>query len=182
MQSTLFSIGHGNKSIDEFLNELTTHGVDFLMDVRTKPGSKWNPQFNQNELKAELDKAKITYVFAGDQLGGLPADRTCYDSDGKVIYEVIRKKDFFKAGLERLLKANENSVNLAVMCSESKPEECHRSKLIGQELLKKGISLKHIISTDRYKSQEEVMNILTKGKNPVDLFGEEVALKSRIVH
>ena len=130
-------------------------------------------------MKAALADRNITYVFAGDELGGLPADRTCYDSDGKVIYEVIRKRAFFKVGLERLLKANDNKVKLAMMCSESKPEECHRSKLIGQELLKMDISVNHIVSADRFKSQEEVMNILTKGKNPVNLFGEEIDLTSR---
>lgn len=132
-----------------------------------------------HHLKTALIKHDITYVFAGDELGGLPSDRTCYDSDGKVIYEVIRKREFYKSGLDRLLKANENKVDLALMCSVSKPEECHRSKLIGQELLTHAISVNHIVSTDRFKSQEEVMNILTKGKNPINLFGEEIDLTSR---
>ena len=65
------------------------------------------------------------------------------------------------------------------MCSESKPEECHRSKLIGQELLKKKISLNHIVSPDRVKSQETVMIELTKGKGTVDLFGNEIDFTSR---
>ena len=65
------------------------------------------------------------------------------------------------------------------MCSESKPEECHRSKLIGQELMKKEISLNHIISTEKIKSQLDVMNELTKGKGTVDLFGQEADFISR---
>ena len=65
------------------------------------------------------------------------------------------------------------------MCSESKPEECHRSKLIGQELLNKDISLKHIVSDKRVKSQQTVMNELTKGKGTVDLFGNEMDFTSR---
>jgi hypothetical protein len=65
------------------------------------------------------------------------------------------------------------------MCSESKPEECHRSKLIGQELLKKKISLKHIVSDKLVKSQEMVMSELTKGKGTVDLFGNEIDFTSR---
>ena len=104
-------------------------------------------------------------------LGGLPEDRSCYDYNGKVIYDLIKEKDFFKQGLERLTTANEKKIKLAIMCSESKPEECHRSKLIGQELLKKNISLKHIVSKIKIKSQETVMNELTKGKGTVDLFG-----------
>ena len=112
-------------------------------------------------------------------LGGRPEDRSCYDFNGKVVYDLIREKGFFKEGLKRLIIANEKRIKLSIMCSESKPEECHRSKLIGQELSKKEISLKHIISEKRIKSQESVMSELTKGLNTVDLFGKETGFISR---
>ena len=99
--------------------------------------------------------------------------------NGKVVYDLIKEKDFFKEGLERLTTANEKHIKLAIMCSESKPEECHRSKLIGQELLKKKISLKHIVSDKLVKTQEMVMAELTKGKGTVDLFGNEIDFTSR---
>ena len=178
-ETTIYSIGHGNKKIEDFINELKSFNILFLLDIRSKPFSKWNPQFNQNELKFKLEENGIKYVFVGDSLGGLPDDRSCYDYNGKVVYDLIKEKDFFKEGLERLTIANEKKINLAIMCSEAKPEECHRSKLIGQELLKKKISLKHIISTKLIKSQEIVMNELTKGNGTVDLFGNEMDFKSR---
>lgn len=177
--TTIYSIGHGNKKIEDFIAELKSFKIQFLLDIRSKPYSKWNPQFNQAALDLELKKNGITYVFVGDTLGGLPEDRSCYDFDGKVVYELIKEKDFFKQGLKRLTTANEKGINLAIMCSESKPEECHRSKLIGQELLNKEISLKHIVSDKRVKSQETVMNELTKGKGTVDLFGNEMDFTSR---
>ena len=65
------------------------------------------------------------------------------------------------------------------MYSESKLKECHRSKLIGQELKKKYISLNHIVSNTRVKSQQTVMNELTKGKGTVDLFGQNIDFTSR---
>lgn len=177
--TTIYSIGHGNKKIEDFIVELKSFKIQFLLDIRSKPYSKWNPQFNQAALDLELKNNGITYVFVGDTLGGLPEDRSCYDYDGKVVYDLIKEKDFFKQGLERLTTANEKKINLAIMCSESKPEECHRSKLIGQELLNKEISLKHIVSDKRVKSQETVMNELTKGKGTVDLFGNEMDFTSR---
>lgn len=177
--TTIYSIGHGNKKIEDFIAELKSFKIQFLLDIRSKPYSKWNPQFNQAALDLELKNNGITYVFVGDTLGGLPEDRSCYDFDGKVVYDLIREKDFFKQGLERLTTANEKRINLAIMCSESKPEECHRSKLIGQELLNKDISLKHIVSDKRIKSQQTVMNELTKGKGTVDLFGNEMDFTSR---
>lgn len=179
MDNTIFSIGHGNKELPEFLKELQSEGVQYLLDVRSKPYSKWNPQYNREELEASLKEQGITYVFVGDTLGGLPQDRTCYDSDGKVIYDVIRKKAFFKEGMTRLLTANEKQVPLAMMCSEANPASCHRSKLIGQELLRHKISVKHIVGKDKIKPQEVVMAEITKGKNTTDLFGDEIDLTSR---
>jgi uncharacterized protein (DUF488 family) len=178
-ETTLYSIGHGNKKIEDFIQELKSFEIQFLLDIRSKPFSKWNPQFNQNELKFKLEENGIKYVFVGDTLGGLPEDRSCYDYDGKVVYDLIKEKNFFKEGLERLTTADEKQIKLAIMCSESKPEECHRSKLIGQELLKKKISLKHIVSDKLVKSQEIVMAELTKGKGTVDLFGNETDFTSR---
>ncbi len=178
-ETTIYSIGHGNKSIEDFINELKSFEIQFLLDIRSKPYSKWNPQFNQNELKFKVEEYGIKYVFVGDSLGGLPEDRSCYDRNGKVVYDLIKEKGFFKDGLERLTTANEKQIKLAIMCSESKPEECHRSKLIGQELLKQHISLKHIMSAKQIKSQELVMMELTKGKGTIDLFGNETDFTSR---
>lgn len=178
-ETSIYSIGHGNKSIEDFIAELKEHHVAYLLDIRSKPYSKWNPQYNQKALELELEKNNITYVFVGDSLGGLPEDRSCYDSNGKVVYDLIKDKDFFKKGLERIITANEKHIRLAMMCSESKPEECHRSKLIGQELLKEKISVKHIISKGLVKPQETVMNELTKGKGTINLFGEETDFTSR---
>lgn len=177
--TTLYSIGHGSKKIEDFIEELKSFDIEYLLDIRSKPFSKWNPQFNQAALELELKNHGITYVFVGDTLGGLPEDRSCYDFNGKVVYDIIKEKQFFKQGLKRLTTANEKRIQLAIMCSESKPEECHRSKLIGQELRNKEISLKHIVSIKRVKSQETVMNELTKGKGTVDLFGNEIDFTSR---
>lgn len=177
--TTIYSIGHGNKNIEEFVAELKSFSIQYLLDIRSKPFSKWSPQYNQNELKSDLEKNNIKYVFLGNTLGGLPDDRSCYNSDGKVVYELIKDKEFFKQSLQRLITANEKNINIAIMCSESKPEECHRSKLIGEELLKKNISIKHIISKEVIKTQEAVINELTKGKGTMDIFGESLDFTSR---
>lgn len=177
-KSTIYSIGHGNKKIEVFVAELKSFNIQYLLDVRSKPYSKWNPQFNKDQLEVALKQDGISYVFVGDKLGGLPEDRSCYDEKGKVLYDVLKKKDFFREGLKRLTTAQNKQIPLAIMCSESKPDTCHRSKLIGQELLKKNISLLHIISCKQTKSQETVMNELTKGKGTVDLFGNEIEFGS----
>lgn len=181
--STLYSIGHGNKSIETLIEELKFFDIDFLIDIRSKPYSKYNPQFNQNELKFSILAENINYTFMGDVLGGLPDDITCY-TNGHVDYNKLKTKDFFKKGLNRLITANTKKLSVAIMCSESKPEECHRTKLIGEELLKFGISMNHITRTNNnqkhliIKSQNEVMQIVAP-YGTVDLFGEELSFGSR---
>lgn len=179
MRSTVYSIGHGNKTIEDFIKELESFDIRYLIDIRSKPFSKWNPQFNQTIFKMEIERNGIKYVFLGDKLGGLPDDRSCYDSNGKVVYDFMKDKDFFKEGLNRLITANEKAIKVAIMCSESKPEECHRTKLIGEELLKLDISINHIIAENKIKSQEAVIGELTDGFGLVDLFGNKTDFTSR---
>ena len=175
----LYTIGHGNRKAKDFLSIIKKYGIEFLVDVRSQPYSKFNPQFNQNELKYYLEEHGVKYVFMGDTLGGRPEDRTCYDDDGKVNYESIKTKDFFQKGIERLKIAYDKGVNVVIMCSESKPIECHRSKLIGKVLNNEKIVLQHIDEKGILKDQATVINELNKGLSEVDLFGNPLNATSR---
>lgn len=178
-KETLFSIGYGNKKIEQFIAELKANNIEYVIDVRSKPFSKWNSQFNQVSLKITLENEGIKYAFFGDTLGGLPSDRSCYDENDKVVYEVVKEKEFFKQGIKRLLTAYQKKIPVAIMCSEAKPEECHRSKLIGRELAKKKVPLIHIISESMNKWQVDLMNEIMEGRNEIDIFGNEAPLFSR---
>ena len=166
----LYTIGHGNRKPEDFLALLKDYGIEYLVDVRSQPYSKFNPQFNQNELKFFLERNGVKYVFMGDNIGGRPKDTTCYDDDGKVDYEKVKMKDFFLQGIDRLKTAYNKEINLVIMCSESKPCECHRSKLIGRVLNSDKITLKHIDENGKLKDQNTVILELNKGKNDINLF------------
>jgi len=159
-QSTIYSIGHGNKTIEQFIDEIKLYNIEYLIDVRTTPYSKWNPHFNKNELIYALKENNIKYIYLGDKIGGLPSDKSCYTDDGKIDYLLLKDKNFFKEGLNRLVKANSKNIKVVTMCSETKPEECHRSKLIGKELLMIDIDMKHIINKDKLKLQSDINNEL----------------------
>ena len=182
-KSSVYSIGHGNKSIDTLIEELRHFEINYLIDIRSKPYSKYSPHFNQNALKFALMDREITYAFMGDVLGGLPEDPTCY-TNGHVDYEKLKDKDFFKTGLQRLITAHNKNIKIAIMCSESKPEECHRTKLIGEELKHLGIVINHITRTKNKqnqiitKNQDEVMLIVAPN-GTINLFGEEITFGSR---
>ncbi len=175
----LYTIGHGTRKVDEFLTLLKTFEIEYLIDVRSQPYSKFNPQFNQNDLRFFLKENGITYVFMGDSIGGRPHDISCYDNEGKVDYEIVKTKDFFLQGIDRLKKAYTKNINVVIMCSESKPRECHRTKLIGRVLHHDNVVLRHIDENGRIKDQATVINELNKGLSDIDLFGAQENATSR---
>lgn len=178
-KTPLYSIGHGNRKPEDFLSLLRDFKIEYLIDVRSQPYSKFNPQFNQNDLKYFLERNGITYVFMGDTIGGRPKDISCYDNEGKVDYEVVKSKEFFLSGIDRLKTAYTKDINVVIMCSESKPCECHRSKLIGKILATDNILIRHIDEKGKLKDQTTVMNELNKGLSEYDLFGNPINATSR---
>jgi uncharacterized protein (DUF488 family) len=165
----LFTIGYGARSLEDFIATLTANGIEYVIDVRTAPYSKFKPEFSREVLQHRLKPAGIHYLFMGDTLGGQPKDPDCH-TDGKVDYAKVRAQSFFQEGLERLRKASEGQHRVALMCSEGRPEQCHRSKLIGEALAEAGILLCHIDEDGCLLTQTQVIHRLTKGQ--MDLFGQ----------
>lgn len=158
-KTPIFSIGYGNRKIDDFIRLLYDYEIGFVVDVRSRPYSKFNPDYSQASLERHLKANAVRYVFMGDTLGGQPSDNSCY-TDGKVDYDICKSKDFFKSGIERIKKAWVQDIRVALMCSESKPQDCHRSKLIGQALRENGIGMVHIDETGKIKTQDQVISLL----------------------
>ena len=155
----IYTIGYGAHDIDAFIDLLAEHQIAFLIDVRSEPYSRYKPEFSKSALQASLAQAGIRYVFMGDQLGGRPKDEACY-VDGKVDYESILEMPFYQEGIERLQKAFEQQHRVALMCSEGKPEQCHRTRLIGETLDQSDIDVMHIDENNELKSQDEVLSRL----------------------
>jgi len=178
----LYTVGHGSRKREDFLGLLKSFGIEYLVDVRSQPYSKFNPQFNQTEIKFFLESNGIRYVFMGDSIGGRPKDKSCYDREGKVDYDAVSTKDFFIKGIERLKVAYNKEVNVALMCSETKPCECHRSKLIGRVLSMNNILLRHIDEKGVLKDQATVINEANEGLSEFDLFGKPINRTSRNIY
>lgn len=165
----LFTIGYGARTLEEFLSTLRTRQIEYIIDVRTSPYSKFKPEFSKELLQYHVERAGVRYIFMGDTLGGQPHDPACH-TDGKVDYDKVRAQPFFQAGIERLRKAFLQKRRAALMCSEGRPEQCHRSKLIGEALADLGIPVLHIDEDGQLIPQTEVIDRLTKGQ--MDLFGQ----------
>ncbi len=178
MNFPIYSIGHGNRNIESFFSLLKKYQIDFLIDVRSTPFSKFHSHFNRENLEIYSKTQNIRYVFMGENLGGRPKDRSCYDHEGHVLYEKISEKSFFIEGVNRLKVAYEKNLRVACMCSELNPCDCHRSKLIGESLYKSNIEMVHIDGKGKLQNQSEVINQLTGGMS-VDIFGDVMEFKSR---
>lgn len=166
IEGMIFTIGHSNRSAAEFTALLQRYGISYLADVRSAPYSRYNPQYNQKALQQHLANNGIAYVYMGNELGGMPKNPSCYDDDGRLNYGLVSQTTFFKAGIERLQTADAKQLPVAIMCSEAKPQECHRSILISPALRALGIEVIHIDEKGELKTYAEVATLLNKSQNP----------------
>lgn len=159
----IYTIGYGNRSIENFIKLLKTYNIKYLVDIRSQPYSRYSPVFSKDALELHLKQHQIRYVYMGDTLGGRPKDSSCYVDDGRVDYTVLREKDFYRRGINRLHTAWEKELPIALMCSEMKPEECHRGKLVGNTLVEQGLAVSHIDEAGNIKTQDEINQFFTDG-------------------
>jgi uncharacterized protein (DUF488 family) len=142
MTSPIYTIGHSTHSIERLIELLKMHHITALCDVRSRPYSRMNPQFNREPLRDALRDSGIKYVFLGKELGARSEDRSCY-RNGQVQYDLLAETPLFKHGMERI-REGAFSYRIALMCAEKEPLECHRTILVGRRLFEEGTPLKHI--------------------------------------
>ncbi len=145
---TILTVGHSTRPIDEFLGLLRGHGVRRLVDVRTVPRSRHNPQFNADALAASLGGAGIAYVHLPG-LGGLRHPRpdsinTAWRNRSFRGYADHMQSAAFADALQRCLELAADGP-VALMCAEAVPWRCHRS-LIADALIARGIEPREIVS------------------------------------
>ena len=169
----VLTIGHSNHTIERFIELLCQHRVTAVADVRSSPYSKIHAKFNREALAAALKQEGIAYSFLGKELGGRPADKTCYEH-GRVQYRRVAATPIFRSGLDRIL-AGVQSYRIALMCAEREPIECHRALLVAPELEKAGITVLHLHIDGRTESHTDAMSRL------LDLFrlADEDLFRSR---
>ena len=140
----IYSVGHSDHTMSDFIQLLHRYGITHLVDVRSQPYSRWTPQFNREELAESLQEAGIAYVSMGNNLGGRPADPDLHrPGEERPDYERMAQTPGYQAGIARLLELAQ-AAHVAVMCSEGDHRHCHRHLLITQTLLEHGVGVQHI--------------------------------------
>ncbi len=143
----IYTIGHSTRPITEFISLLDQNGIKQLVDIRTIPRSRHNPQYEQTALELSLPDAGISYVYMKD-LGGLrPKVEDSINLGWHNLsfrnYADYMQTESFTTALDELIKLAQNTPT-AIMCAEVVPWRCHRS-LVGDALLVRGLRVLDII-------------------------------------
>lgn len=145
---TVFTIGHSTHPIEEFIGMLKANGVQRLVDIRTVPRSRYNPQFEQTALVESLPQNGIEYIYM-KILGGLRPKAKVSVSPGwrnasfRNFADYMQTEDF-EVGVKHLMDYAAEKTT-AIMCAEALPWRCHRS-LVGDALLAQGVEVLNIMS------------------------------------
>lgn len=147
----VLTVGHSTRTSKEFVVLLLAHGVKQLIDVRTIPRSRHNPQFNRDRLPRPLQKAGIRYRHMAG-LGGLRHARrdsinTAWRNASFRGFADYMQTPEFQEALDQLVELAKKR-RTAIMCAEAVPWRCHRS-LIGDALLVRGVRVEEIASPTR---------------------------------
>jgi uncharacterized protein (DUF488 family) len=148
---TIWTIGHSNRTIEQFIELLGSQQIQLLADVRRFPGSRRLPHFNQENLSVSLPATGIEYVHF-PELGGrrkaLPnSPNTVWRNEAFRAYADFMMTDEFRAGIGRLLEVARQK-RTAIMCAEALWWQCHRS-LISDYLKSAGHEVNHIMSVNK---------------------------------
>ena len=140
----IYTIGHSTHTGEDFLKLLATHGIEVVADVRSRPYSRFNPQFNRDALLSRLEEAGRRYLFLGQELGGKPQDPDRPLAD-ELVWGYIRSRPQFREGLAKLL-AEARHAKVCLLCAEADPARCHRGQLLAPELESRRVEVRHILA------------------------------------
>ncbi|MHB1927799.1 MAG: DUF488 domain-containing protein [Leptospirillum sp.] len=143
---TVFTLGHGARSLEDFISILEAYEIRLLVDVRSVPLSRDNPQFNKEALPEEVKKRGIRYLHVPG-LGGFrhplkDSPNAGWRNAGFRGFADYMSSDAFQQSVQELVELSQE-FRLALMCAETLPWRCHRF-LIADAMLQRGIAVDHL--------------------------------------
>jgi uncharacterized protein (DUF488 family) len=155
LSTPIYTIGHGNRPLDELVSLLHANGIGTLVDVRAFPGSRRHPHFGRSELERSLPEVGVSYLREGKALGGRRRARAdsphvAMRNESFRAYADHMESNEFRLGIERLLELAADA-RPAIMCAERLPWQCHRY-MISDYLVAHGIEVRHVIDAKAPRS------------------------------
>jgi uncharacterized protein (DUF488 family) len=160
----LHTLGHSNHPSAHFLALLARHGVEVVADVRSRPYSRFAPQYRKQTLAGILADAGIGYLFLGEGLGGKPPRG---EAAAPLAYAARIEEPAFQDGIAQLLAAMRQA-RVALLCRERDPIECHRLHLICRYLAPQRLDIRHILPDGAIEPQDETeRRLLAQADTPL---------------
>ncbi len=160
MKHPLWTIGHSNLCAEKFLDLLARHEIACVVDVRSIPYSRRNPQFSREKMRQSLSSRNIAYVWEGVALGGKRNFREnpeFFDSDGRIDWKKVRRDESFILAMERL-RTQVGKEPTAVLCAEENPRNCHRLHLVSAAWVECcGENISHIRGDGRVETHAQMV-------------------------
>lgn len=156
----LFTIGHSQYTPEYFMKLLEKHGVNYILDVRSTPYSRYAEQFNRESIHAFLEKNGVRYSYMGKYFGARPTELSLYSPAGYLDFEKVAQSERFNIGVENVILGLERGNKIALMCTEKDPIDCHRAIMVARAFDIKGIEVNHILPDGNIQTQKELDNRL----------------------
>jgi uncharacterized protein (DUF488 family) len=176
----IWTIGHGNRPVEEFLALLKDAGIECLVDVRAYPASRRHPQFARESLDQSLADMGVRYVWEGEALGGRRkleknSPHVALKNPGFRAYAGHMTTEEFQRALDTLVETGREQ-RTAIMCAERLPWKCHRY-LISDSLVALGVPVPHIVAPNQMRNHELSKLARNDGGRLIYDAGEQLGLK-----
>ena len=152
----IFTIGHSNYKIEKLIDMLRYYNIDCVVDIRGTPYSKYNVQYNKEIIKATLIKEGFVYIYMAKEFAAKRENKESYNKEGYSDFEKVIYEEDFKNGIKRLKTGCEKGYRIALLGAMQDPIRCHRSILVGRELVKNGFKVNHILDDYSIASQNDI--------------------------
>ncbi|AYE35334.1 DUF488 domain-containing protein [Clostridium septicum] len=159
----IFTIGHSNYTVEKLIDMLKHYDINCVVDIRGTPYSKYNIQFDKENIKYTLNKEGFIYIYMAKELAAKRENKISYNNEGYSDFEKVVYENEFINGIKRLKDGCTKGYRIALLGAMQDPIRCHRSILVGRALRKEGFNVKHIIDDYSIISQDKIeSNILDK--------------------
>lgn len=152
----LFTVVHSQHTPEYFIDLLKSHNINWVLDVRSTPYSKYAEQFNRENAQAFLQDGGIRYSYMGKYFGARPMEPTLYNNEGYLDFEKVAQSERFNIGVENVLLGLKQNNNIALMCTEKDPIDCHRAILVARAFDLRGIEVNHILADGTLQNQRKL--------------------------
>ena len=152
----IFTIGHSNYKVEKLIDMLRYYNINCVVDIRGTPYSKYNVQYNKETIRDTLIKEGFVYIYMAKEFAAKRENKVSYNKEGYSDFEKVIYEEEFKNGIERLKNGCKKGYRIALLGAMQDPIRCHRSILVGRELVQHGFNVKHILDDYSIAYQEDI--------------------------